>query len=119
VTRYQIPQVLRTNVPCAIKYFTGKVDVGVTQYVSAPDTLAVTLIGSDSGEPIAKVSVNIPDSPPQPGCIWAKTWAENEGIADWLIEVQIAEPTGRLHSATGALEYRLIGLQLADGGRAD
>lgn len=80
-----------------------------TTYVQTGD---VALVGRvhDTGEPAYTASVCIPDDKPQPGCVWIKTWSENEGILDALLEAGvISETTGRFARTgfTHAIECKL------------
>ena len=61
-------------------------------------------------ETLAYVSTSIKGSQPQEGCFWAKTWSENSGLLEQLIDLGVVELTGR-SVATGfciAPEARLI-----------
>lgn len=49
-------------------------------------------------EPICKVTINIPDTPPADGCIWVKPWSENEFVQFALEENRIAHRTGRTYA---------------------
>jgi hypothetical protein len=101
----------KTNVTCCLKYFVGSVDLILSEY-QTNGTTALVLRSSETGEPIAKVSVNIPDDLPAPGRIWVKGWSENEGMHDWLMSTGLATPTGRARSCGDAMaiEYELHGL---------
>lgn len=47
------------------------------------------------GERIAMASVNLPEIPLPDGCIFIKTWSQNEGLLDQLVAAGVvSEPVG-------------------------
>lgn len=73
---------------------------------------ALYLIDSEDGQVLTVVSVNLLRHPaPAPGCIWVKTWSENEGLLEQLVKAGLLEPTGRTATvgiAAKAVEARLL-----------
>lgn len=59
------------------------------------------------GEPIAVATVNLPEWELEPREVFIKSWAENEGMFDWLYENGLIEPTGK---------FRICGWVTADVG---
>lgn len=69
-----------------------RIKVGPSRYMGAGsvalfsryqegDHTAITLVNEDTGEPLTKVTVNLPDNPPPDRQhVWTKGWAENIGI---------------------------------------
>lgn len=74
----------------------GVADVMLTSYDSDPDVPAIVLVNAESGETIAVLSVNLPDDKQvlQPGCFFAKTWSENERIAETALASGLFVDTG-------------------------
>lgn len=76
------------------------------------DAVAITADadGKFGREPYGTVSVNLPE-PPAGGCIWVKTWAENEGLLEQLVNLGLLELTGREQYSgwVNAPEAKLIG----------
>jgi hypothetical protein len=79
-------------------------------YITDPDVLALSAF-TDDLEPLAAFSVNLPGTPPSPGCIWLKTWSEGKDNAVELVRLGLIEFTGRQAEAgfAVALEARLLG----------
>lgn len=69
-------------------------DVAVLTGRYENDDLAVVLTCED-GEPLTRVSVNVPNEHPAPGCVFIRDYSENAGLADALVAVGVVEPTGR------------------------
>lgn len=82
-----------------------------SHYITGAGTAITADADGEFGrEPYGNVSVNL-DIPPDKGCIWVKTWAENEGLLEQLVNLGLLKPTGRTQS-TGwveATEARLVG----------
>lgn len=84
-----------------VQFKKWKCIVKISKYVDN-NRPAITLIGEESGEPIAVASVNLHDVPiPEDGKhTFIKTWSENEGILQALVDAKIVEdleidiPTG-------------------------
>lgn len=57
--------------------------------------MALTASDPATGEPIAKLTVNVPHANLAPGEILLKDWSENEGASDTLLAAGLIEPTGR------------------------
>lgn len=71
----------------------GLVEVCVMRYHN--DALAVKLVNREDGSPIATLSVNVEGSKRLPaGYFWAKTWAENAGVAREALASGIFKDTG-------------------------
>jgi len=59
---------------------------------------SLALVATDGrGEPLYTATVKL-DIRPQQGCVWIKTWSENEGVLEALIDANIVFPTGRVHN---------------------
>ena|SRR3990167_9921703 len=56
---------------------------------------AVELVDADDGEPVCRVTTNIPDLPLYKDEAFVKNWSENEGMLEWLVANKLAEDTGR------------------------
>lgn len=57
----------------------GDVQIKVGRYDTTRG-LALSLVIAETGEPLTKITVNLPQTPPKEGYFWLKTWAENEGL---------------------------------------
>lgn len=60
-----------------VNYGDARVQVG--RYDSTGG-LALALADAETGEPLTKITVNLPNDPPQEGHFWIKAWGENEGL---------------------------------------
>lgn len=58
-------------------------------------TLAVSAI-CENEEPWTMVTINIGEEPLNEKCAFVKDYAENEGMANFLVKNKIAKPTGRM-----------------------
>ena len=70
---------------------------------------AILLVDPKTGEKLLTATVNLPVAPAE-GCVWLKTWSENQGLVDNLIKAGIISLTGAV-AHTGyacALEGRLL-----------
>lgn len=68
-------------------------DVEVTRY--ADDSTALLL--NEEGERYATASVNLSEygfTPRSPDLVWLKTWSENEGLVEHLIDCGVVELVG-------------------------
>lgn len=74
--------------------FGEKYKVHIRQGWYAGDRLALELI-SDFGEPVSKITVNVPEEPLGEGEILVKTWGENERMIEFVLNNGIARDTGR------------------------
>ena len=63
---------------------------------------AISLFATD-GEPIARVTVNIPDAPLGKREILIKDYSENEGILNWMVASGLVEDTGKVIPAGHAV----------------
>lgn len=91
----------------------GKVEVYATTYLSASGPLAIMLQDSD-GEPLATLSVNMPDSKNLPtNCFYMKDWSENEALAEEARESKLFKPRPDLPSSVSGFvmadAYELVG----------
>ena len=58
------------------------------------DRPALQLVDAEDGSPIAKATVNLPDTPAGPNQVFVKDWSENAGILRALTEAGVVKPTG-------------------------
>lgn len=71
------------------------VEVEVGKYANNGATSLVLYVTDDLyREPLAVASVNVPDFTPSEGCVWIKSYSENEGMLEGLSSAGIIEPTG-------------------------
>lgn len=56
---------------------------------------ALELVDPRNDEPWFVATVNLPDQPPAPGCVWLKSWSENEGLPEALERAGVVRLTGR------------------------
>jgi hypothetical protein len=71
--------------------------------------VAMLLVDPKTGEKLLTATVNLPVKPAE-GCVWLKTWSENQGVVDNLIKAGVISLTGAV-AHTGhavALEGRLL-----------
>lgn len=64
------------------------------------------------GEPVTTVTVNLPGTRPDPGCILVKDYSENEGLLAELVTAGLLEPTGRFFPSgqfVSVPEARIVG----------
>jgi len=97
----------------------GECKLVVAQYAADQSVLALELVCWDEGdgwEPFCRLTVFLADPDteatlaPLDGCVWIKTWSENEWVEEWLTSLpQWFERTGRLAPAgyAFAAEWRL------------
>ena len=94
----------------------GEAVVMLATYLRADGPMAVLLVDSETGERIGTLSVNLPESGElAEGEFCAKTWSENEPLAETAIGSGLFEDTGR-RVQTGFVEaqvWRLVGEVLA------
>lgn len=108
--------IVRYHIPCNIKFWRDPVDVCVTTYPNA--RWAVLLRAADTGEPVAKCTVNIPGEYIQPQQVFVKNYGGNEGMIAWMIEAKLIESEPVRWFAIGDLGlYNLHPPFLADIGR--
>ena len=69
---------------------------------------AIQLIDPEDGCPNAVASVNLPDEPCPDGCCYLKTYSENEGIAEDLIESGIVSKPVSFSVQLGAPLVRIL-----------
>lgn len=55
---------------------------------------AILATSPEDGEPIAKLTVNIPELPLGPGELFIKNWSENEGALETLQAAGLVQPIG-------------------------
>lgn len=70
---------------------------------------AIQLIDRETAEPVATASVNIPEAAPPTGFTWIKTWSENEGILEALIDAGVVQDMC-VRRACGFAEAALVRL---------
>ena len=66
--------------------------------------------GARAREVLAKCTVNLADQECYDGEVWVKSWAENEGMAEWLIENGITQQRPMAYATSGyvpVLRYKL------------
>lgn len=94
----------------------GECVMRVTSYAADQSIIALELFGQEDWEPFCRLTVFLTDSEsdetlaPMDGCVWFKTWSENEWVEAWAdSQSEWFERTGRLAPAGYAfgVEYRL------------
>ena len=60
------------------------------------DNSVALLATDDHGQRLYTATVWLPVKP-QINCVWIKTWSENEGVLEALIDSKLVFPTGRIH----------------------
>jgi len=55
---------------------------------------ALELVDAEDGSPIAKATVNLPDTPLGKNQVFIKNYAENEGMLEALVAAGVVKPTG-------------------------
>lgn len=74
----------------------GLVDVKLGRYGNG--RMAVQLVASNDGEPIATLSVNVVEAPaPGPNQFWAKTYSENVEVAEQALASGHFKDLGKRH----------------------
>ena len=58
---------------------------------------AISVEDADTGEPICKASVNMPELDLEEDEVLIKDWSENEGILDALVSAGVIELTGNAY----------------------
>lgn len=73
-------------------------------------SLAILLIDLETNETESVVTVAL-EIPPADGCVYLKSWSENEGVPECLEALGLVEPTGRTVPSgfVTVNEYRLAG----------
>jgi len=92
----------------ASKYIPAGIHVVRTTYADGNTCLRAI---SEEGEPYGVLSVNIPESPVHEDFVWLKTWSENEGVLEALIESNLVEKLPVTHPC-GYANARLVKLTL-------
>lgn len=72
--------------------------------------IAVEIIGRPMGEPLAMLTVNIPEIPLEPDEIIVKTWSENEDLVRYMINTGWFKDTGK-RVPTGYCEAQIWKVQ--------
>lgn len=54
--------------------------------------VAIQLVDTEDGSPVATATVNLPNDPLDVGAVFVKSYAENEGMTDALCEAGIIKP---------------------------
>lgn len=98
------------------RYRDWDVTIAISKYVDSGRP-AILLRAADSehnekqdvmpGEPIATLSVNLPDQEIPFGCTHIKDWSENEGALDWLVDNGLVSPLN-LYSGAGYTLARVV-----------
>jgi hypothetical protein len=76
--------------PNHVKFKKWTCNVQVERYPN--DRVALRLTDVEDGGPVATASVNIPEASIESDEVIIKSWSENEGMADALIEGNIISP---------------------------
>lgn len=66
------------------------------RYASGDLAMLIRAGADESSEPIVKPTVFLESGPPNAGCVWIKTWAENAGVLETLELSGAVERTGRV-----------------------
>ena len=109
----QLPRLLDglTVYPTTFCHFDTEVYLG--QYIEdhSPAIFGLIKDGEFAGQPAWTATVRLPGLPAGDGCVWIKTWDENDGLLDELIRVGLVSITGRAVEAQRggvAIECRLL-----------
>lgn len=80
-----------------VKFRDWVCDVQVLRYPNGRP--ALVLSDAETGEPIARATVNLPDEAQKPNHVFVKNCDENEGIMQALVEARIITPAHRIVSS--------------------
>lgn len=72
-----------------------KCDADIVQGKYPNGRLALALVDPHTGEPLAKITVNVPECPLQEDEIIVKSYSENLGMLEWMLNSGLAEDTGK------------------------
>ena len=81
---------LNMNIPSHMRYCRSKT-LTLTPWRYANGALAIRAVDADTGEPIAVLTVNLPDIKLAPGDVLIKDYAENEGALETLLQAGVVE----------------------------
>ena len=82
----------------------GLVEIQEAQYFEPADRIAIQLRAG--GEPLAILTINLPDEPLNPSEMFVKTWSENAEIAAEALESGLFVDTGK-RVPTGFVEAQI------------
>ena len=89
-------KILAKNVLFKCRYFSGNADVVVLEY--ARGGLCIRLLDADTKEPLLTASVWTEDTVDLPlGAFFCKTYSENEGVLEGLVDAGICSDFGKLN----------------------
>ena len=77
-------------------YVKGDARVNLGEYDNG--RTAIMLNDPDTGEPLAKATVNLPEAQLEAGQVFLKGWSENEGIPQSLEKAGVVKLTGKVVS---------------------
>ena len=72
-------------------------DIHLLSYGEGGATALLLMSVDEPGIAYCRASVNLPEIDTPPNHMWIKTWAENEGVLEALIESGAVHPTGVRH----------------------
>lgn len=70
-----------------VKFRNWECDVLMAQYANGRP--AIQLMDANDGDPIATATLNLPPEECPPGCAYIKTYSENEGMLESLMDAGI------------------------------
>lgn len=75
--------------------FTAKVRIAIDKYVH-DDALALRLVDAEDGSSFGIITTYLENTNPKQNHAFIKTWSENEGVEDFIVQNEIGRPTGRV-----------------------
>lgn len=100
---------------CNTKYCKGDVQLKIVHFMTN-DRICPVLIPAPTkanadrgwmlGETLLRLAVNTDIDPQNDKCFWLKSYAENEGVDDFLFGYNIARPTGRTQTVGHGIELK-------------
>jgi len=95
-------KIIKKNIKIVTKYINEYVDIEESQYTN--NRKAISLVDTNTGEPVAVATVNLPELQPEtPNHVFLKGWSENEGLPEALADNNIVRLTGHI-TPTGFVE---------------
>jgi len=79
------------NIPSHMRYAPA-VTLTLERHYYSNGRTALRAVDCDTGEPIAMLTVNIPEITLEPGQVLIKDYSENEGVLESLLLAAVVEP---------------------------